>query len=149
MKELFWAFYFALHFAGAFLGLVIAINLSTWLGLGMFAFFLVKFMLMLPEIKRIWIKLIAPSGRPIRVRRGLLICILKRNAYGLIWNLSPGPCASWVKILYTLCKDLGSSWDSLERCNQVLTWPNLSPDLLGRFLMSYAHLVDLGSSWNG
>jgi len=22
--------------------------------------------------------------------------------------LSPGPCASWVKILYTLCKDLGS-----------------------------------------
>ena len=53
MKELFWAFYFALHFVGAFLGLVIAINLSTWLGLGMFAFFLVKFMLMLPEIKRI------------------------------------------------------------------------------------------------
>ena len=53
MKELFWAFYFALHFAGAFLGLIIAINLSTWLGLGMFAFFLVKFMLMLPEIKRI------------------------------------------------------------------------------------------------
>jgi len=53
MKELFWALYFALHFAGAFLGLVIAINLSTWLGLGMFAFFLVKFMLMLPEIKRI------------------------------------------------------------------------------------------------
>ena len=53
MKELFWAFYFALHFAGAFLGLVIAINLSTWLGLSMFAFFLVKFMLMLPEINRI------------------------------------------------------------------------------------------------
>jgi len=53
MKELFWAFYFALHFAGAFLGIVIAINLSTWLGLSMFAFFIVKFMLMLPEIKRI------------------------------------------------------------------------------------------------
>jgi len=52
MKELFWALYFALHFAGAFLGIVIAINLSTWLGLGMFAFFLVKFMLMLPEIKK-------------------------------------------------------------------------------------------------
>ena len=52
MKELFWAFYFALHFAGAFLGLIIAINLSTWLGLSMFAFFLVKFMLMMPEIKR-------------------------------------------------------------------------------------------------
>ena len=52
MKELFWAFYSALHFAGAFLGLVIAINLSTWLGLSMFAFFLVKFMLMMPEIKR-------------------------------------------------------------------------------------------------
>jgi len=52
MKELFWAFYFALHFAGAFLGIVIAINLSTWLGLSMFAFFIVKFMLMMPEIKR-------------------------------------------------------------------------------------------------
>jgi len=52
MKELFWAFYFALHFAGAFLGIVIAINLSTWLGLGMFAFFIVKFMLMMPDIKR-------------------------------------------------------------------------------------------------
>ena len=52
MKEIFWAFYFALHFAGAFLGLVIAINLDTWLGLSMFAFFLVKFMLMMPEIKR-------------------------------------------------------------------------------------------------
>ena len=57
MKELFWALYFALHFAGAFLGLVIAINLSTWLGLGMFAFSIVKFMLMMPEIKRIWTKL--------------------------------------------------------------------------------------------
>ena len=53
MKELFWALYFALHFAGAFLGIVIAINLSTWLGLSMFAFFIVKFMLMMPEIKRI------------------------------------------------------------------------------------------------
>ena len=52
MKELFWAFYFALHFAGAFLGLIIAINLSTWLGLSMFAFFIVKFMLMMPDIKR-------------------------------------------------------------------------------------------------
>jgi len=50
MKELFWAFYFALHFAGAFLGLVIAINLSTWLGLGMFAFFIVKFILMVPTV---------------------------------------------------------------------------------------------------
>jgi len=52
MKELFYAIYFALHFAGAFLGIVIAINLSTWLGLSMFAFFIVKFMLMMPDIKR-------------------------------------------------------------------------------------------------
>ena len=52
MKELFCALYFALHFVGAFLGLVIAINLSTWLGLSMFAFFLVKFMLMMPDIER-------------------------------------------------------------------------------------------------
>ena len=52
MKEIFWALYFAMHFVGAFLGLVISINLSTWLGLSMFAFFLVKFMLMMPDIKR-------------------------------------------------------------------------------------------------
>ena len=51
-REIFCAFYFALHFVGAFLGLVIAINLSTWLGLSMFAFFLVKFMLMMPDIER-------------------------------------------------------------------------------------------------
>ena len=52
MKAIFCAFYFALHFAGAFLGLIIAINVSTWLGLSMFAFFLVKFMLMMPDIER-------------------------------------------------------------------------------------------------
>ena len=52
MKSIFIAFYFALHFVGAFLGLIIAINLSTWLGLSMFAFFLVKFMLMLPDVTR-------------------------------------------------------------------------------------------------
>jgi hypothetical protein len=52
MKSIFIAVYFALHFAGAFLGLIIAINVSTWLGLTMFAFFLVKFMLMMPDIER-------------------------------------------------------------------------------------------------
>ena len=52
MKSIFIAFYFALHFVGAFLGLIIAINVSTWLGLTMFAFFLVKFMLMMPDIER-------------------------------------------------------------------------------------------------
>tara|TARA_R100001480_G_scaffold99332_1_gene103456 strand:- start:222 stop:386 length:165 start_codon:yes stop_codon:yes gene_type:complete len=52
MKEILIALYFALHFAGAFLGLIIAINLSTWLGLSMFAFFLIKFMLMMPDIER-------------------------------------------------------------------------------------------------
>ena len=52
MKAIFYAFYFALHFVGAFLGLIIAINVSTWLGLTMFAFFLVKFMLMMPDIER-------------------------------------------------------------------------------------------------
>jgi len=52
MKSIFIAVYFALHFAGAFLGLIIAINVSTWLGLSMFAFFLVKFMLMLPDVTR-------------------------------------------------------------------------------------------------
>jgi len=52
MKAIFYAFYFALHFVGAFLGLIIAINVSTWLGLSMFAFFLIKFMLMMPDIER-------------------------------------------------------------------------------------------------
>ena len=50
MKEIFYALYFALHFAGAFLGLIIAIHLSTWLGLSMFAFFIIKFMIMMPDI---------------------------------------------------------------------------------------------------
>ena len=52
MKEILIALYFALHFAGAFLGLIIAINLSTWLGLSMFAFFLITFMLMMPDVTR-------------------------------------------------------------------------------------------------
>ena len=35
---MFYAFYFALHFAGAFLGLIIAIYIPdmTWIGLGVF-----------------------------------------------------------------------------------------------------------------
>ena len=52
MKELFCALYFALHFVGAFLGLVIAIHLSTWLGLSMFAFFIIKFLIMIPNVSR-------------------------------------------------------------------------------------------------
>jgi len=50
MKSLFIAFYFALHFVGAFLGLIIANNLSTWLGLSMFFFFIIKFILMMPTV---------------------------------------------------------------------------------------------------
>jgi len=50
MKEILMALYFALHFAGAFLGLVIAIHLSFWLGLSMFAFFIIKFMIMMPDV---------------------------------------------------------------------------------------------------
>ena len=33
MNTIFYALYFALHFVAAFLGLVIAIHISTWLGL--------------------------------------------------------------------------------------------------------------------
>jgi hypothetical protein len=51
MKEIFYALYFALHFGGAFLGLIIAIHLSTWLGLSMFAFFIIKFLIMMPKLK--------------------------------------------------------------------------------------------------
>jgi len=50
MKLIFIAFYFALHFVAAFLGLVIAIHLSTWLGLSMFFFFIIKFMIMIPTV---------------------------------------------------------------------------------------------------
>ena len=50
MKEILIALYFDLHFAGAFLGLVIAIHLSFWLGLSMFAFFIIKFMIMMPDV---------------------------------------------------------------------------------------------------
>ena len=50
MKAIFCAFYFALHFVGAFLGLIIAIHLSTWLGLSMFAFFIIKFLIMMPDV---------------------------------------------------------------------------------------------------
>ena len=52
MKELLIALYFALHFGAAFLGLIIAIHLSFWLGLSMFAFFIIKFCLMLPSVER-------------------------------------------------------------------------------------------------
>ena len=50
MKELFYALYFSLHFVGAFLGLIIAIHVSTWLGLSMFAFFIIKFLIMMPDV---------------------------------------------------------------------------------------------------
>jgi len=50
MKEIFYALYFALHFVGAFLGLIIAIHLSTWLGLSMAAFFIIKFLIMMPDV---------------------------------------------------------------------------------------------------
>ena len=50
MKEIFYALYFALHYVGAFLGLIIAIHLSTWLGLSMFAFFIIKFLIMMPDV---------------------------------------------------------------------------------------------------
>jgi hypothetical protein len=51
MKAIFYAFYFALHFVGAFLGLVIALHTDmTWIGLGIFFLMIVKFMLMLPNL---------------------------------------------------------------------------------------------------
>jgi hypothetical protein len=52
MKEIFYALYFALHFVGAFLGLIVAIHVSTWLGLTMFFFFIIKFLIMMPDVSR-------------------------------------------------------------------------------------------------
>ena len=47
---MFKAFYFALHFAVMFLGLIIAIHIDMWIGLGIFGLFIIKFMLMLPDL---------------------------------------------------------------------------------------------------
>ena len=44
------AFYFALHFAAMFLGLIIAIHIDMWIGLGIFGLFIIKFMLMFPDL---------------------------------------------------------------------------------------------------
>ena len=43
------SFIFALHFAMAFMGLIIAIHINMALGLTMFIFFIVKFWLQLPQ----------------------------------------------------------------------------------------------------
>ena len=42
-------FAFTLHFAMAFMGLIIAIHINLALGLTMFIFFIVKFWLQLPQ----------------------------------------------------------------------------------------------------
>ena len=121
MKELFWAFYFALHFAGAFLGIVIAINLSTWLGLSMFAFFIVKFMLMLPEIKRIWTKLNYVAPRLYDVKGFAHMRSYVKRIW-VLWNLSPDPM--WKSCLLPL--DLGSSmemhWKDLACLAKLEPW---------------------------
>jgi len=49
MFIIFKAIYFALCFAMAFLGLIIAIHFNAILGLTMFALFIIKFFLMLPQ----------------------------------------------------------------------------------------------------
>ena len=49
MFIIFKAIYFALCFAMAFLGLIIAIHLNAILGLSMFVLFIVKFFLMIPQ----------------------------------------------------------------------------------------------------
>ena len=50
--------YFALCFGLAFLGLVIAIHIDGAIGLSMFALFIIKFFLMLPDIKEVKWKVI-------------------------------------------------------------------------------------------
>ena len=53
MNTILYAFYFALHFAMIFLGLVIAIYTDmTWLGLGLSFVITIKFMLMLPDLNQ-------------------------------------------------------------------------------------------------
>jgi len=51
MNAILYAFYFALHFAMIFLGILIAIYTDmTWLGLGLSFVIAIKFMLMLPDL---------------------------------------------------------------------------------------------------
>ena len=51
MNAILYAFYFALHFAMIFLGIVIAIHTDmTWLGLGLSFVITIKFFLMLPDL---------------------------------------------------------------------------------------------------
>ena len=44
------AFYFALHFAMIFLGVIIAIYVEAWIGLSIMGLFTVKFLLMFPDL---------------------------------------------------------------------------------------------------
>ena len=51
MNTILYAFYFALHFAMIFLGIIIAIYTDmTWLGLGLSFAIAIKFFLMLPDL---------------------------------------------------------------------------------------------------
>jgi len=51
MNVILYSFYFALHFAMIFLGIVIAIHTDmTWLGLGLSFVIAIKFFLMLPNL---------------------------------------------------------------------------------------------------
>ena len=44
------AFYFALHFAMIFLGVIIAIHVEMWIGLAITIIFAIKFLLMSPSV---------------------------------------------------------------------------------------------------
>jgi hypothetical protein len=50
MNTILYAFYFALHFAMIFLGIIIAIHTDmTWVGLSLSFFIAIKFFLMIPN----------------------------------------------------------------------------------------------------
>jgi len=50
MKYILYAFYFASHFVLSFAGFIYAIHGNTWIGLGIFFFFIIKFVLMMPNV---------------------------------------------------------------------------------------------------
>ena len=52
MKYILYAFYFASHFVLSFAGLNYAIHGNTWIGLGIFFFFIIKFLMMMPDVMR-------------------------------------------------------------------------------------------------
>ena len=153
MKEILIALYFALHFGGAFLGIVIALHLSFWLGISMSAFFIIKFCLMIPSVeKSIWFINIGFNAHCVIAHQNPTNGLHKCKGFALIvdsiWFL-PIMAIVGLAIIYWfdktwalisgqlvehklgLSQRSGVKWVGAYKWNSPKpTWPNLSPDLI-------------------